>query len=143
MNKTQAELEAENAALRDLLAAIGEAMPPLPADPGKMNLYGLEASSRLSMATGIAGSLAACREDYLIPYAQEEAAALRESWAKPLHYERELAAPGDCACGHRGKEHIYTAPSPCTECGCLAFSAAAGADGTPAPQVPAPEVSPA
>lgn len=138
---TKQELEAENARLRDendalraILAAIGDGMPPLPADPKKLHLYGIEAASRLSMATVVAGPLAACREDYLPAWARQEAQALRTSWAATLHYDAEHPDRSACACGHPGTAHIYAPPSPCTQCGCLAFSTAAAADGTPAPQ---------
>ena len=32
--------------------------------------------------------------------------------------------PDACQCGHAGYEHIYTRPSPCTQCGCKKYRAA-------------------
>ena len=124
MSKTKAQLEEENDALRALVAAIGEGLPPLPEDPEKMNLYGLECASRLSQATAYAAGVADCREDFAAAYAQQTASDLRGRWARPLHYDAELPDRSACACGHAGTEHIYTAPSPCTQCDCKAFSAA-------------------
>ena len=112
MRKTKAQLEEENDALRAVLAAIGEGVPPLPADPEKMRLYGLECASRLSMITAYAAGVAGCREDWLPQYAQGHTAAFRQRWARPLHYEPETpkasrTVTGDTvlACWHNAPCH--------------------------------------
>lgn len=93
---TKEQLQAENerlgkevAALRDLLAVIAGARPPLPADPREMHRFYSAGSDRLLHVTTAASEVTRYAGAYVPDVARSHARSLREHLAKPLRYEAE------------------------------------------------------
>lgn len=100
MSKTKAELEAENArlrevneALRDVLAAIGEGKPPLPADAGDMDKFHRAGSLRMDSAAIYARGAAEYRDEYIPAVLRGYAETLRKEWKRLLRYVPDAPVP--------------------------------------------------
>lgn len=110
-----ARLRKENAALRDLLAAIHEGQVPFPTEDGWLNEMRYIEARRLDMITIQAGAHDAVTPDYL----WKSAALLRERWAESLPYTpaRGYRIGVDrgyykLPAGHPGDEHKDPAAGP-------------------------------
>ena len=93
------QLEVENQTLRELtaalvamLAVIGEADPPLPADTGHMHKYDIECGRRLSAITTWAEPSTDMPGGLTAETVIRRTEHLRKSLARPLRYEPDAAA---------------------------------------------------
>ena len=92
-----ARLTEENAGLRDLLAVIAAARPPLPVRPDEMYRFYTAGSDRLLDVALRAGEVVRYAGAYVPDVARSHARGLREDLAKPLRYEAEKPGSDETA----------------------------------------------